>query len=57
MDDNLKRKRPEDPTKINIHQSWEISYWCDELGCTERKLKQAVSAVGNSVSAVKRYLH
>ena len=56
MSDNLKIRRPEDPTKINVHESWELRYWTQALGVTERQLKDAVGVVGVSVSAVKRYL-
>jgi hypothetical protein len=56
MSDNLGRTQPEDPTKINLHQEWEIRYWCKVLGVTEAKLREAVRAVGNSVAAVRRYL-
>jgi hypothetical protein len=56
MPDNLKRKQPEDPTKININQDWEITYWCDKLGTSEAKLKAAVKAVGPMTQAVRKYL-
>lgn len=36
--DDLTRKGPEDPTKINISQPWEIAYWTKELGISETKL-------------------
>lgn len=35
MTDNTKRRAPEDPTKINIGQRWEIEYWTKTLGVTE----------------------
>ena len=56
MTDNLKRRQPEDPNKINVNQSWEISYWTDELGVSEQKLRDAVAAVGPLVKDVKKYL-
>lgn len=54
--DNLKRIQPEDPTKINVNQDWEVEYWCNKLHCTESQLRDAVEAVGTSVEAVKDYL-
>ena len=57
MPDNLDRIRPEDPTKINVNQSWEVQYWTSALGVSEAKLREAVRAVGTSVSAVRRYLN
>lgn len=56
MADNLKRRRPEDPTKINLSQSWEVDYWTEELGVSESKLRKAVEAVGTSVAKVKQWL-
>lgn len=56
MSDNLNRKIPEDPTKINVHEKWEIDYWTKALGVTEAKLRAAVSAVGPLVKNVKNRL-
>lgn len=56
MPDNLKRRVPEDPTKININQKWEIEYWCDRFHCSERMLREAVRAVGPMVKDVKEWL-
>jgi hypothetical protein len=56
MSDDLSRKQPEDPTKINIHQSWEVDYWSEKFGISEEKLKQAVSSVGIMVSDVRVWL-
>lgn len=57
MSDDLTRRKPEDPTKINVNQSWEIQYWTKKLGVSEQKLKTAVSKVGPLVKDVKRYLN
>ena len=56
MADNLKILRPEDPRKININQPWEVQYWSNELGCTQSKLRMAVSAVGPMVEDVRKWL-
>lgn len=32
MADNLTKKRPQDARKINVTQSYEISYWTNALG-------------------------
>lgn len=54
--DDLTRKRPEDPTKININQQWEIDYWTKELGISETKLIALVKKVGPEVSKIKEEL-
>ena len=56
MADNLTKRRPQDASKINVNEAWELAYWCKELGVTERQLKDAVKAVGTSVTAVKKHL-
>lgn len=56
MSDNLKIRQPIDGTKINVNESWELSYWTKTLGVTEAKLREAVKAVGTGVKAVKTYL-
>lgn len=56
MPDILTRRKPEDPQRININQDWEVTYWCQELGCTKQELKDAVNAVGPMVKDVKAFL-
>ncbi len=56
MSDDLTKKRPQDASRINIHEAWEVEYWCKALGCTKDELIAAVAAVGTSVSAVREYL-
>ena len=57
MSDNLKITQPEDPQKINLNQSWEISYWTKTLGVSEDKLTLAVKAVGVMVTDVRDWLN
>lgn len=56
MPDDLKRKVPEDPRKINIDQGWEIEYWSKELGVSKLELEAAVTIAGHWVTDVKRFL-
>lgn len=32
MADDLKRRQPEDPKKINVHEKWEVDYWKKKFG-------------------------
>ena len=57
MPDDLSIKRPEDPRMINISQSWEVDYWCNQFGCTEDDLRRAVSIVGSHVKDVKDWIN
>ncbi len=56
MPDDLTLKKPENPMKINITQSWETKYWARQFGVSERQIQIAVAAVGPTVKDVKRYL-
>lgn len=55
MCDDLTRKRPQDSNRINVHEPWEVSWWCSELKCTKEQLVAGVKAVGVSASAVRKY--
>lgn len=54
-DDKLKTS-PDDSTRINIHESYEVQYWTDKFRCTKDELEAAVKAVGNSAWAVQTHL-
>jgi hypothetical protein len=56
MADDLKRRQPEDATRVNVNESWEVKYWTNRFGVTETKLRQAVNAVGVSASKVEAWL-
>ena len=56
MSDNLQNRGPQDRSRINIHESWELEYWAKHFGVSKDKIKEAVARVGVSVSAVQKYL-
>ena len=56
MPDNLQNRGPQDRSRINVNESWEVSYWCRQFNCTEQQLRNAVITVGVSASAVARHL-
>jgi hypothetical protein len=56
MSDDLSKRRPQDASKVNVNESWELEYWSEYFGVTPGKLKEAVKAVGVLVSDVKRFL-
>ena len=56
MPDNLNRRRPQDASKINIHEPYEVAYWTETLGVSEAVLRRAVSAVGVGVQNVRQWL-
>ncbi len=56
MSDSLNRKSPEDSTRINVHQSWELEYWAKEFNVSTLRIQTAVSEIGVEVENVKKYL-
>ncbi len=56
MPDDKTKRRPQDASKINIHEPYEVNWWCDHFGVTPAQLKAAVQAVGVSAAKVKQYL-
>lgn len=56
MPDDVKKRRPPDRNRVNLDEPLEVQYRRKEYGCTERQLKQAVAAVGDSAAKVSQYL-
>lgn len=56
MSDNLHKKHPQDSSKVNVHENWEVKYWCEKWNISKEKLIAAVKAVGVSSSAIQKYL-
>ena len=56
MADNLDKKRPHDASKVNVHESWEVTYWTKKFNVSKTQLEEAVKAVGTSAEAIKRHL-
>ena len=56
MADNLSNRGPADRSRVNVNETWELTYWCGVLGCTPDRLRAAVRAVGVMVVDVRRYL-
>lgn len=56
MSDDLKNRGPTDRARVNVHEAWEVRWWCNEFGCTETQLKDAVKAVGPMAANVRAHL-
>jgi hypothetical protein len=56
MEEQEKKRAPQDASRINIEEREEVRWWCEKLGCNEMRLKNAVRAVGPSAEAVRRYM-
>ncbi len=56
MADDLTKRGPQDRSRVNVNEPWEVAWWTKQFGVTERQLRDAVRAVGPMVNNVKRYL-
>jgi hypothetical protein len=56
MADDLNERGPQDRSRINVNEAWELQYWSRKFGVSEEQLKTAVKAAGPSVEAVSRHL-
>ena len=55
--DDLQIKEPLDKSRINLHEPYEVNYWCEKFKCTVKELQDAVHAVGTSTAKVQAYFH
>lgn len=55
MADNKNHTGSPDRDRIGLSEDYEIRDWTESLGVSEERLRQAVSAVGNSAEAVRAY--
>jgi hypothetical protein len=56
MADDLHKRGPQDRSRVNVHEDWEVKHWTAHFECTEAQLKAAVKAVGVMVKDVEAYL-
>jgi hypothetical protein len=56
MADDKTLKGPQDRSRINLEEDYEVRYWCKKFAVTPDKLRAAVEKVGNSAKAVESEL-
>ena len=56
MPDDLKTRGPADRSRVNVHERWEVEYWCGHWGCTADELRAAVTAAGVMAKDVEEHL-
>lgn len=56
MSDDKKDRGPQDRSRINMNEEYEVQYWTKKFGVTKEKLAEAVRAVGNSAAKVEERL-
>lgn len=56
MADDKTNRGPQDRSRINTSEDYEVRYWMDALGVSADELKRLVSKHGNSADAVRQAL-
>lgn len=56
MADDKSKRGPQDASRINVHEDYEVEYWTAKFGVTRAELEAAVKAAGIGSSAVARHL-
>ncbi|MFO1497139.1 MAG: DUF3606 domain-containing protein [Verrucomicrobiota bacterium] len=56
MPDDKSKTRPQDASRINIHEDYELRAWSTKFGVSTDQLREAVKKVGTSAEAVEKHL-
>jgi len=56
MPDDRTNRGPQDRSRINLNEDYEVRYWTDKLGVSKAQLEEAVRDVGPSADAVESEL-
>ena len=56
MPDDKTKHGPEDGSRVNIHEDYEVSYWTKKWNITPEQLKDCVKRAGVMVVGVKKCL-
>jgi hypothetical protein len=54
--DDLSKRGPQDRSRVNVNEPWELSYWTKTFGVSAERLRQAVARVGVMRDDVEREL-
>lgn len=56
MADDNNNRGPQDRSRINLSEDYEVQYWTDKFGVSRAQLEEAVREVGSSAEAVEAKL-
>jgi hypothetical protein len=56
MADDRTKRGPQDRSRINLGEDYEVRYWTDKLGVSKSQLEDAVRKVGSSADDVEAEL-
>ncbi|MCW3123833.1 MAG: hypothetical protein JWQ38_3325 [Flavipsychrobacter sp.] len=52
MSDDKTKRGPQDRSRINLNEDYEVEYWSSKFGITPDELRKIVAKAGPSASAV-----
>jgi len=56
MADDKSKTGPQDASRINVNEDYEVRYWTGRFGVSADRLRAAVNKVGSSADAVEKEL-
>ncbi|MBF0695591.1 MAG: DUF3606 domain-containing protein [Flavobacterium sp.] len=56
MSDDKNIRGPQDRSRINTSEDYELQYWSEKFGISRERLIEALEQVGNSADKVEEYL-
>lgn len=56
MADDKKNRGPQDRSRVNLNEDYEVRYWTEKFGVTREQLAGAVKRAGSSSAAVAHAL-
>ena len=57
MSDDLKDRGPQDRSRVDVNEDWELKYWSERFGVDKSDLEHAVESVGPMVSDIEAYFN
>jgi hypothetical protein len=56
MSDDRTKTGPQDASRINLSEDYEVAYWTQTLGVSRETLERAVAQAGVGADAVRAFL-
>jgi Protein of unknown function (DUF3606) len=56
MADDKEKRGPQDASRVNVNEEYEVAYWSKRFGVSADQLRAAVDKAGTSAKAVEEQL-
>ena len=57
MADDKSKTAPQDSSRVNLNEPYEVQYWTQRFGCTRAELEMAVKRAGVMVKDIEKALN